>query len=431
MATQAIDFRNEPPHSPSTQGEEAKRGSLNTWKVTDLHQRLNEINTHPDYTAYCDLQNIALPYGQQITPCQKGVALVVVALSIMGVAAYILLVSNHLTTFPQDLLNLFHTVNPLSFAIGGGITLLLVTGAAIVMHRARTGREKLLKTDLSQETPKRGAIRNMEKHLETGLIKCDAWKQQESNVCYIDLSTLDEQRKNGKAYLYGIKDCGNHYSVSTIVTFVGTPPYLIAVIAYYLIRAVIAPFYVLVQLLREKILKRDLFPEERPFKLSDIGREFIRSIRGIALAPFYALAYFFAALYSNLNPMGGRKLASAIERDWDEGVTLAEGYWSVQGQKTHWHFEGGGGPKGLGRNGFYLAGCWQPFGIAEFKDGEIINAYRLEATVDSKGEKPYHIQTRTSLETQVNNNRTNIQSLIAERTAILEELNRRGKPLQL
>jgi hypothetical protein len=293
------------------------------------------------------------------------------------------------------------------------------------MHRARIGREELLKKDPSKEAPKRGAIRNMEKYLETGLIKCDAWKKEESSACYIDRSTLDAQG-NGKAYLYRVKECQDHYSVSGVVAVVGTPPYLIGVIAYNLIRAVIAPLYVLVQLFRERILGGKPHEGEHPFKLSDLPREFIRSIRRAVVAPFYALAYLFAALYSLVNPMGGRKLAAAIERDWNEGVSLAEGFWSVKGEMIHWHFEGRGGPKGLGRNGFYLAGCWQPLGIAEFKEGLIVTAHRLAYTVKAEGERPYRIEMRSSLERKVNSNWNHIQSMIPERDAILAELQRRG-----
>ena len=70
-----------------------------------------------------------------------------------------------------------------------------------------------------------------------------------------------------------------------------------------------------------------LYKDERSFELLDIPKEFVKSIWRVIKAPFYALAYFFAGVYSLVNPMGGRKLAAAIELDWNEGVSLAEGYW--------------------------------------------------------------------------------------------------------
>lgn len=277
----------------------------------------------------------------------------------------------------------------------------------------------------TSQAPQRGTITHLADHLETVYI-CRRRKVDRIRFnVHVDKSTLDESG-SGKAYCYNIKECGEHYFVSFEITFIGTPVYLVATVAYNLIRAVIVPFYVLFQYLTEKC-KGKPHGHEREFKPIDIPTQFILSLWRAIQAPFYALAFFLAGLYSFFDPMGGRKLGASIERDWNGGVSLAEGYWSIQGSQKLWRFEGGGGPKGLGRNGFYLAGCWQPAGVIEYKNQEIQASCWLPLAVDPMRGNFDTYYTLPFLEAKVEENTHGIKDLLAEREKILSELKNRQK----
>jgi hypothetical protein len=379
------------------------------------------------------LKDDLFPNGSNIGLCNRitgcTASLIIASGIITGVACLILLLSNQLPTFPQNFLALFHKVNYIGLGVGLGIPVALIGGALFVIYRAITKKESLLAereiavtydlngveqiTIISRmaDIPKEGKLKRLEvgeilsesnrgafcfidQHLETILLRNPVnGKTEGFTHFYIDLSTL--KNGTGKALVYNIKHPFDHYMISTIVPFFGTPIYLIGACVYNIVRAAVIPFYILVQCMREWYSNKAIYPKERFFKPSDIPKEFLKSIRRAVKAPFYALAYIMAGIYSLVNPMGGRKLASAIERDWNEGVSLAEGYWSVQGGSKYWQFEGGGGPKGLGRNAFYLAGCWQPVAVAEYEDGNILNAYRIEGIVHpTTWEEPFKIITK-------------------------------------
>jgi len=406
-------------------------GSLEGRSVQELKDRLAEIQKTPIYQTYLNLQNTAPKYEDQITTRHKVTAIVLIAIVIGSLVTFGLFASNHLFSLPQDFLHLFHHVNYIKLAVGVGVPLILLAGAGIVIYRAIHKRETLLgKHDLKVVTyvdqkktktvilgknepspegaqeiqsdregtkvPKRGAFADIKPYLETAYVTCEAWA--DVGNYYVDMSTVDE---SGKALMYVIKDCSNHYHVSTIVPFLVTPAYMIGSIVYNLLRTIIVPFYVLIQLLREKCSGERIYTDknERAFSLTDIPKEMGKSIWQAVTAPFFAVAYLFAGIFSLVNPMGGRKLGNAIERDWNRGVTLENGYWSVGGKGKFWAFEGGGSPNKLGHNGGYLAGCWQPTGYVIFdENGEVLTAYRMEAAIDHKKEKPLQVILRSKME---------------------------------
>lgn len=310
-------------------------------------------------------------YGETFTCCRKTAGVIGSALAITAIVSYILLCSGHLSGLPQDILRVGQSINYTHLAVGVVVTTVLIAGAAIVIHRARTKQEILRQNGNDQVLMEdRGAFRNMEKHLLEVHIRCSAWQKPEEG--YIDLSTL--KNGTGKAYIYGMKACSDHYVVSTAVPLL-TPIYMIGVIVYNLLRTAIVPFYILGAMLAK---------QEREFELKDIPSQIQLSLWRVVKAPFFALAFFLSGMYSLVNPMGGRKLASKVEFDWNDGVSRAEGFWSIQGwQSTIARWEGEKDHSSLGRNGYFLAGCWQPMGVVEYQNGKIVKASSLSKAVSS------------------------------------------------
>ena len=301
----------------------AIRGNLADRSVEDLRQRQQEIEANPLYNDCVNLSDIDPQYKDAFSAGQIAKHVVVVALVIIGFTTFILFALGHLQTFPQDFLHWVQHINPVNAALGGGIAFILVAGASWVIYRAQSKMDVLL-DDL------RGTFGSMDEHLESAIASYQTPKGHIQRLAvYIDKSTLD-QNGDGKAFLYYIKDPSDHYFVSAAVTLL-SPAYLAGSMGYNTIRAVAIPFYVLAQYAREKCTGRPVAENERFFKLSDAPKEMIKSIVRVVKAPFYALAFFMAGLYSLVNPMGGRKLGASIERDWNEEVSLPEGYWSMGG----------------------------------------------------------------------------------------------------
>jgi hypothetical protein len=168
-----------------------------------------------------------------------------------------------------------------------------------------------------------------------------------------------------------------------------------------------------------------LYMNERSFELLDIPKEMLKSIARALQAPFYALAFMIAGLCSLVNPMMGRKLGSEIERDWNDEMSLSEGFWSVGGPMELFSCEGGGGPLGLGRNGFFLAGCWQPVGIAEFNDGVLQEGYGLAHAVDSTQEDKLTLLSYSDLNDYLNKNQNEIEVVKQKFKSLNEEISKR------
>lgn len=301
-----------------------------------------------------------------------GVRILVIALLVLGIWAGVMALQGTLASFPQNFVRFFQNVNWNQAGIVLGAFTVLTVGAAILIYKVK-----------HQQDPHTGK--------DSGGFTGDAtwisaiYHSLKHEVCagYIDTATLNAEG-DGHAFMYVLKDEQNHYTVSATV-FAMTPVHMVAAVAYNVIRTAVIPFYILGCLVYESCTGNEI-EKDRPFTLTDIPLEMAKSIWRIVKAPFYAVAFMYAALYSLIDPLNGRKLGSYLERDWNEGVTRAEGYWSLGGPQPLWHWEGSGTPSGLGKNGFYLAGCWQPIARVKYDKG-VMTAESLSHAVDpSKGQ---------------------------------------------
>ncbi|WP_194844442.1 hypothetical protein [Candidatus Clavichlamydia salmonicola] len=202
------------------------------------------------------------------------------------------------------------------------------------------------------------------------------WHLDTDNHYMADLSALDELQ-TGIAPVYQCfpkkTDAVHRGSICGIAIII-MPFVAIASMIYYLARAVIAPFYVLARLFQQLICKNSI-KKHRKFELADVYKQFILSIQRVVKAPFYASAVMLAFFFSCIFPMEGRVLVSAVERDWNNDVSRGAGMWGGFMASRQFRWEGGGeDPDRLGRNGYYLLGCFQPFGLIYFENGEQISA---------------------------------------------------------
>lgn len=272
--------------------------------------------------------------------------------------------------------HVFTAIHP----IGVGVTMLLIGGTSWVIYRACKKKDPLVESQIFRS-------RHFNEHIEEAVLERTddpehVWK------AYIDKSTLDDE--NGKAYLYAVKDCRSHYYVSTVVS-ISSPAYIVGTLAYHALRICVVPFYVLVSIAVEATRGKALFANQRRFELIDVMKEPGKSLLHLVKAPFYGLAFLSAALYSLVNPMGGRVLAAKIERDWNGGASRAEGCWSVNGRQPLWAGWDELGPKKLGQFKFFLAGCWQPIGIMEYKNGIPIKGESLSHVLDQTKGYTYNV----------------------------------------
>ncbi len=144
-------------------------------------------------------------------------------------------------------------------------------------------------------------------------------------------------------------------------------------VAYNVMRFCLVPFYVAGRMIQEKITGKPAYNKQRHFELRDIPRQMGLSLYWALRAPFYGIAYFFSALYSLVDPMGGRKLGQLITDEWMEGIDRLESVWvcySIDGHK----FEGGGGAEKLGHQAYYWTGCWMPWATVTMVNGTITRA---------------------------------------------------------
>ncbi|NGX62322.1 MAG: hypothetical protein K940chlam9_01819 [Chlamydiae bacterium] len=304
-------------------------------------------------------------YKQTFTAKKRLIGVVAITIILAIPVVYGLFVSGNLTTLPHKIAHAFthiNTANP-TFWVGVGVPTLLFGGSVAVMVSATQRKDRELGVKMNK-------IFSPSKNLEVGLLEWNKADQSiGSDMCYIDKSTLDGNG-NGKAYLYNIKGCGEHYNVSFVVTFLGTPLLnLIGSVVYNAIRFCVIPFYITYRLIKQGCPNQKISENSR-YKWYDIPKEMGLSLWGVIRAPFYATAYFFAGLYSFISPMGGRILGSKIERDWNGGKPMYDkGFWACTPLKE-WKLEGGGDRESLHKHPYYLAGCWQPVAIANFVDGK-------------------------------------------------------------
>jgi hypothetical protein len=329
-------------------------------------------------------KKIALEFGHYYAlpgTYQANVALraSVIALLVIGMTVGLMALNGALTTFPQTVFE-FMNANWQIVAASAAAFVVLSIGSAAVIHKTLNNKDKITGHDIGKLSG--------DQHWISAIYTRDDYEDA-SFAGYIDLSTLNEE-KSGTAFMYAHKDEQNHIGVSLVVTLF-TSLHMIGAIAYNAIRIAIIPFYILVCMAIEKAQGQALNSTDRPFQLSDISNEIGKSSVRIIKAPFYAFAIMVAALYSFFDPLNGRKLGSYLEREWNEQVTRAEGFWSVRGPQSLWHFEGGGAPTHLGKNGFYLAGCWQPIAVIYYDKKKIVEAASLARAVDPKQGKIYTI----------------------------------------
>lgn len=355
-----------------------------------VQARLKEIESDKNISRFSRLPP---DYRKEFSTASKVKGIAVFAFVVIGITAFALLCSGHLTSFPREFIDLFTHVDPTKLMIGISVTAVLICGTGFVIYRARSQEDRHAHAKIFPSA-------NFNDHIEEAIFeyKKEA-RNREGGVedksywgqAYLDKSTLDAHG-SGKAFLYGVKECGDHYTVSTLVPLL-TPIYTVCSVAYHAIRMVIVPFWVLVNYAVEACLNRPVLGKKERYKLVDVVLEPCKSLRQVVTSPFYGLAFMAAGIYSLVNPMGGRVLGAKIERDWNGGATRAEGYWSVGGPQREWNFGN------LDMN-FFLAGCWQPIGIVDYVEGKIAegSGMSLSRMVNENSGHQYSVYSFTHLE---------------------------------
>lgn len=191
--------------------------------------------------------------------------------------------------------------------------------------------------------------------------------------CYADLSTLDSSG-SGVALVYLYPKVVENRVPMFVFPLIGIPMFVLGRMIYNIIRSVVIPFYILLRILIERYLHKEISKEER-FIFSDIFRETSRSLWNVIKAPFYGSAYYMALFYGLLNPLAGRIAISCLERDWNDDIIRSRSLWLIIPQRN-FSFEGGGRRSGLAQHAFYSMGCFQPFALLSFKNGEVVSGGR-------------------------------------------------------
>ncbi|MCC5831798.1 MAG: hypothetical protein JJU12_02000 [Chlamydiales bacterium] len=347
---------------------------------SNFEELTKEINS-----VYNDLQK--LPSRYHSSPVIRAV---VVAALIVGIAAGLMGLNGSLAAFPQNFASSIQNLNWNYVGIGAGVCGFLSIGAGVVIRRVKSLDNPLTNSGIGKLSG--------DSHWQEAY-----YKQGEDNGFYypgyIDTSTLNEEGR-GEALFYGKKTLFEHYYVSSIVGAT-TPLHATAAIAYHLVRLVAIPFYILGSMAREAFRDEPIYKDQRRFKLSDIPTQMEFSVKQIVKAPFYATAEFYAALYSFIDPLNGRKLGALIEKDWNNGIDRSDGFWSVNGpQSRDWRPEGGGGPEKLGQNGFYAAGCWTAMARVHF--AKIVEGESMTRALHPEKGLIYHFTTIGTLKERHN-----------------------------
>lgn len=177
---------------------------------------------------------------------------------------------------------------------------------------------------------------------------------------YLDTST---------GALYSSKTCLGTYTIS-LLCVPGTVVHLGAAMLYNALRIIPVALYILGGCVYEAWTGKEIYPDD-PFRLIQIPKEVGRSLWNIVRSPFYALGVIFGLVWSLVDPLNGRKVAAGFELAWNHGVERKRSYWSTLGPQKEFAFEGGGAPSNLGKHGFYLPGCYQPFGKGKIENGKL------------------------------------------------------------
>lgn len=189
---------------------------------------------------------------------------------------------------------------------------------------------------------------------------------------------------SGTAYIYAQKHCGETHVISLMCIAV-MPLYVAGAIAYNVLRILPIVVYISICLIYEKSSGKQIFAEDRKFKVRDITDQIGKSLWNVIRTPYYALGFFFGLIYSLLSPLNGRKVAAGFEREWNHGIDRYRSIWSVQGRQKDFLFEGGGAPSHLGEHAFYLSGCYQPNAIVTYENGKVIKITSISGRTEFEG----------------------------------------------
>jgi len=350
--------------------------------ATRFHEQTQEIND-----VQKDLQKLPMKYRS----C-PAIRAVVVAALIVGICVAVVALNGQLTTFPQNFTAWIQNLNWGYVGIGFAGFVVLSVGAGFVIKRVKSLQNEITGSEL-------GKVSGSDHWQEAYYIRENDDRFYYSG--YIDTSTLDAEG-NGTAFFYGNKNIAEHYYISSFIAATA-PAHAATAIVYNIVRLVWIPFYILGSMAREAWNGEAIYPDQRPFEITDIPKQWWFSVKQIVKAPFYATAQLYAALYSYIDPLNGRKLGAAIERDWNNGIERSDGFWSVRGpQSSDWRLEGGGGPEKLGQNGFYAAGCWTPMGVVRFEEGQIVGGESMSKALHPEKGRNYHITTSDILRARHN-----------------------------
>ncbi|MEZ5314753.1 MAG: hypothetical protein R3E91_00855 [Chlamydiales bacterium] len=264
-------------------------------------------------------------------------------------------------------------IKPGSLAIGLGISTLSIGGAAWIVHRACNKVDPLVHKKIFKHlTSEKLLYFSIEGGKES---KVEDGDKRKNKTRLVDLSTLNKNQ-SGIVYFYQAKPWDQYYQINTIVILTA-PIYIACSIAYHVIRMAIIPFWVATHLAIEACLNRPTLGKPSRYKMRDLVEQPLRSFKQIILSPSYGLAYMVAAIYSLVHPRQGAILLSKIERDWNQGASRAEGYWSVGGPQRLWTFAN------LEWN-FFVPGCYQPQGSIRIKNNKIVEGKSLSKMVNEK-----------------------------------------------
>ncbi len=139
-----------------------------------------------------------------------------------------------------------------------------------------------------------------------------------------------------------------------------TPIYAFLTIAYNLARLVLVNIYLIGYIFYEysRNSENQTFKQITQAKLGIMGEQTWHSIRNCLRTPFFAIGFFFSALYMFIDPYNGLKMAGSFEHHWNHCIVLDKAWWFIP--MKNFRFEGGGKPENLGQSTFYLAGCLAP-----------------------------------------------------------------------
>ncbi|MCH9610856.1 MAG: hypothetical protein S4CHLAM81_13650 [Chlamydiales bacterium] len=267
-----------------------------------------------------------------------------VILAALGAIGYLVVTLRHITWTKVQ--NFFQqkSVAWKSVAIVGGITFSAGPVLAI-LHRAVYGEDKAAKKlrEIHGVAPTRGKFTASRYWVP---IIINRTRGEDYNI--MDTSTLDKEG-NGACFAYMWKPSLHPEAIALQSAALGTPLQLIGKVAYQTIGWIPAA------------KKNGTSP------LYELGRASWRVIR----APFYAAAYCIAQFAVLFDPYNGRKLVANVERDWNDGTLVQNGFalaWCGRCAKdTDSPMSG----IDLGRDqhtGFFVEGCFQPTAVLVFKN---------------------------------------------------------------